>query len=275
MQSPKGEILKVISRCGDCGEEYESQGLMGIRTDKYCPACREKQRRLFEVQEKETRANSLAFHRQEWVSGLRGIPRRYRGITWDDFEYDQGGEGNKAKVAKLREYAEVFPMEKAPHGVESLLIARDMNGVGKTMLVCLLLNDLINRFDQVGRERCPYQFWSVDEVKLRIRSAERYGSAETVEDVYSDFAAMWLLILDDVGKERLEGEAGFTYEMYGNILNRRYNNELPVILTSNLAYTPWVEDGLSLTDLMGRAGVSRLMEMTGGQVYVIEGPDRR
>ena len=38
---------------------------------------------------------------------------------------------------------------------------------------------------------------------------------------------------------------------------------------------PWRDEGPSLIDLMRRASVSRLVEMTGGQMYLIEGDDRR
>jgi hypothetical protein len=42
-------------------------------------------------------------------------------------------------------------------------------------------------------------------------------------DVGIDFATMGLLVLDDVGKEKLEGaDAAFTYEIYYTIINERY-----------------------------------------------------
>ena len=277
MQDGRSSIVRVIRLCQDCGEEYESPVFMGLEARKYCSTCREKRRRLFEVEQKETRERSLEYHRQEWISDpVRGIPRRYRELAWEDFLYDRGGEKNREKVALFREYADTFPVEGMPYGTKSLLIARDVNGVGKTMLASLIDKTIIYRYDETGRERCPFQFWTVDDVKLRLRSADRYGSIETQEDVYRDFGTMRLLVLHDVGKERMAGaDVGFTYEMYFNILNRRYNNELPVILTSNLMFEPWVPNGPTLTDLMGRAGVLRLMDMTEGKAYVIEGEDRR
>jgi hypothetical protein len=50
---------------------------------------------------------------------------------------------------------------------------------------------------------------------------------------------------------------------------------LPVVITSNVEYRPFVEGGFTLYDVMGNAGASRLMEMTQGITYLIEGEDRR
>ena len=63
--------------------------------------------------------------------------------------------------------------------------------------------------------------------------------------------------------------------MYYTILNDRLENRLPTALTSNLNVKPWREGGISLVDVMGSAGVSRLRQMTGDEVYIIEGEDRR
>ena len=97
-----------------------------------------------------------------------------------------------------------------------------------------------------------------------------------MEEVYRDFATVRLLLIDDVGKEKLDGaDTAFIQEAYFTIINERYNANLPIILTSNLNFDPWVPGGLCLENIMGRAAVSRLMEMTLGTAYIIEGEDRR
>jgi len=267
---------KAIQPCPDCGNEFESPLYMGKAVAKFCTDCRSARSRAFELERVETHLRSLANKRREWAESPVGIPIKYRGLTWDDFRYDHGGENNRQKVAAFRHWANSFPTDQRPLGVESLLITRDVNGVGKTMLACLILQDLINRFEELGRERSPFQFWAVKDVKMRVNAARRFGSQETEEQVYADLTTIPLLILDDVGKEKMTGyEAADDYEMYFTLINKRYNNQLPVILTTNLTYEPWVPGGASLIDLIGRAGVSRLMEMTGGIDYIIEGEDRR
>ena len=263
--------------CEDCGQKFSSPYLAGVTIFRCCADCRALRNQAHERDHERRTAESLVYHRERWLSHpQQGIPVRYRGMTWEDFQFDRGGESNRRRVQELRQYAQDFPVGGFPKGVKSLVLASEVNGVGKTMLASLMLRDIVERFEQTGRERCPFQFWSVHDVKMRLRSAERFGSTETPEDVYRDFTGMWLLILDDVGKEHLTGaDASFAYEMYFAILNHRYNQQLPVVLTSNLSFTPWRKDGPSLVDLMGRASVSRLAEMTGGRVYVIEGEDRR
>lgn len=272
------ERLYVSIPCAECGGSSSFPLYNGTVVGRYCLTCREAQAKAFEDDRLERQAASLAYQRQVWLSDpQRGIPYRYADLTWDDFKYDRGGEANRHPVAKIRRYAEGFPVDSVPKGAKSLLIASENNGCGKTMLATLLLRSIVDRYTDWARERCPYQFWTTTNIKLRLRSAERFGSQENPEDVYRDFTTMWLLVMDDVGKEQLAGaEAAYAYEMYFTIINARYNAGLPVVVTSNLNVTPWRHDGgPDLLDLMGRGSVSRLVEMTEGQVYVISGEDRR
>ncbi len=262
--------------CEDCGEEYEGYSFLGSRS-RYCSKCKSKRMRNLEGQQAEERERELEFTRQAWLSDpIRGIPRQYRALNWTDFLFDRGGENNDGKVQRFQEYAAGFPVGQTPFGVESLLITRDLNGVGKTLLGSLILKDMINRCEEIARKCSPFQFWPISRVKQRLRSAERYSSLESVEEVYRDFATVRLLLIDDVGKEKLDGaDAAFIQEAYFTIINERYNANLPIILTSNLNFDPWVPGGLCLENIMGRAAVSRLMEMTLGTAYIIEGEDRR
>ena len=209
-----------------------------------------------------------------WIEHRRGIPRRYHGSRWEDFAFDRGGESNRDKVRAVREYAEGFPVEGLPYGYPSLVLASPSNGVGKTLLACLMLETIYRRMDPTRGVVLPAQFWPVHDIRLRLSSVGRHTFDETWEQVMGDFATMPLLVIDDVGKERLGGEANY-YETYSLVLEARYNANLPVVLTTNLGLEPWTEGGPSLVDLLGRATVSRLAEMAGGKIYVIEGEDRR
>ncbi len=265
-------VTKITRTCQLCEQAFEAPIFAGVPIGIFCPSCRQNRLNQEESDRQNRQVESLKYQRGLWLADpQRGVPARYRDFEWSDFEYPLTD-----RVEEWRNYAEQFPVEHSPKKVPSLLLTREVNGVGKTMLACLILKTIINRFSQMARERSPFQFWTVGRIKRRLQSAERYGSQETVEQVYQDYATMWLLVLDDVGKEKLAGvDAAWTYEMYHNIFNERYNNQLPIIVTSNLSYEPWTSDGLSLVDLIGRGGVSRLMEMTGGKAYVIEGEERR
>jgi DNA replication protein DnaC len=267
---------RVTQPCAECGNDFECPLFLGKAVTAFCSQCQGARDRKLQLEEAERHQRTLESQRREWIESATGIPLLYRGLTWDDFKYDLGGANNRKRVQAFRQWVSNFPVDQTPLGVTSLLIASQMNGVGKTMLACLILQDLLNRYEQVDRKKAPFQFWTVDDVRLRIESARRFGGKETPEDVYRDFGTMRLLILDDVGKEKMVGyDAAEAYQMYFTILNKRYNNRLPVVLTSNLTYQPWEPEGFCLTDLMGRVGASRLLEMTGGVVYIVEGEDRR
>ena len=268
---------RILANCGDCGQEFQAPYGLGFQSGHFCRPCREMRDEQRQAELSAMRALKVAYHWQEWVEDpKRGIPKRYRGLDWSDFKFDRGGEANRPLVQKLFWYAKEFPMDGPPVGTTSLLLSSETNGVGKTMLACLVLKEIIGRFEDIARERCPYQLWSMVDMRLRFKSAERFGSVETPEDVFREFTVMWLLIIDDVGKELLTGaEAAVAYDTYYTILDARYKAELPVVLTSNLNPGPCREGGPSFVDLMGRASVSRLAEMTGRKTFVIEGEDRR
>ena len=270
---------EVIVSCTDCGCRYNSYGqvlsdrYIGRRGSRWCPDCRKIRVRAFEQHEHNVREARLRFQREAWVQdNRRGIPELFRGKDFSNFDLG----GNEDRVSALRKYAETFPVDSRPKGAQSILIARDINGVGKTHLTCAILRTIIDRSSDIDREVCPYQFWPIYRIKQRLLDAQRFNGAETVAQVYLDFASMWLLVIDDVGKDLPSGyEAAAAYEMYFTIINERYNAQLPIIVSSNLGFAPWASDGLCLQDLMGKACASRLMEMTGGVEYVIEGKDRR
>jgi DNA replication protein DnaC len=239
----------------------------------YCSACRHARIRAREVVEKAAHEARLTFQRTTWAHGRdRGIPEKFWGDSFDTFD----PVGNEAVVQELRAYAEAFQVDARPKGAKSLLITRDVNGVGKTHLACAVLRTIIEKFEKVDWDVSPYQFWTAGKLKQRIRGGQRFGGAESEADVYKDFGSMWLLVLDDIGKEPLTGaDAAATYEMYYTVINERYNSALPMVITSNLGFKPWAPGGLSIADLIGKAGASRLMEMTGGTEYIIAGQDRR
>ena len=268
--------MVVTVDCADCGGPFEAQLVFGRQVGFYCGRCRDVRSRAELLESQERRRLRVEHGREEWLNHPRSAPPRYRGNGWDNFSFDVGGEGNRAKVEGLRAYAEAFPVDVSPKGYPSLVLASAANGVGKTMLACLVLETIYRRLDPTDRETPPVQFWAIHDLKQRMTSSVRYTSTETQEQVMRELASLWLLIIDDVGKERLGGhEADAAYDMYFSIINARYNADLPILLTTNLGFTPWNDGSPSLVDLMGRASVSRLIEMTGGKIYVIDGEDRR
>lgn len=78
-----------------------------------------------------------------------------------------------------------------------------------------------------------------------------------------DTARCPLLLVDDLGAAR---HSEWTEEITMRLINRRYNELLPTVVTSNLAPT-------DLREQLGDRIASRLAEMT--ERVVLDGPDRR
>lgn len=276
---PGQSNVHVTAVCSDCGQNFDARTALAVqaftrkRQPMYCTFCRAKMVRQEQLESARRHDQTLSYWRSQWIDNS-GIPFAYRSKGFETFD----SKDNEERVALIRAYAEDFPVEHRPTGYPSIVIASRNNGVGKTHLSCAMMGRIIGRFEDMAREHAPFRFWTAPALKHRIQDAQRFSSKETLTDVYAEFASAWLLILDDVGKEKLTGsDAGLMGEIYFAIINDRYNAGLPMVLTSNLGFTPWEPGGLSLEDVLGWAACSRLKEMTGspGTQVVIAGEDRR
>lgn len=94
------------------------------------------------------------------------------------------------------------------------------------------------------------------------------GSDRGAEHELKRLCSVPLLLLDDLGTEKI---SEWTEEATYRLLNERYNECRPLIVTSNL---PTQSDvGEDLGDKLGGRIVSRLSQMT--TIVVLDGPDRR
>ena len=277
-QSSQSDI-RLIATCSECGQDFNAQAALAVqaftrqRQPLYCSFCRAKMVRQEQLELTRRHEATLLYWRAEWLANS-GVPFAYRPKDFENFD----ATGNEERAALVRSYAEAFPVDHRPMGYPSLVIASRNNGVGKTHLSCAMLQTIIGRFSETARSHTPFRFWTAPALKHRIQDAQRFSSKETLTEVYAELASLWLLVLDDVGKEKLTGaDAGLMGEIYFAIINDRYNAGLPVVLTSNLGFTPWEPGGTALEDVIGWAACSRLKEMTGspGKQIVIAGEDRR
>ena len=277
-QSGQSDI-RLTAICADCGQEFNAKAALAVqaftrkRQPLYCHFCRAKMVRQGQVEQTRRHEVTLAYWRNEWLSKA-GLPFAYLLKNFDNYD----PAFNEPRVALLRAYVEAFPVDQRPTNYPSLIITARNNGVGKTHLSCAMLQGIIARFENLAYEHSPFRFYTAPALKHRILDAQRFTSKDTLVTVYEELASLWLLILDDVGKEKLTGaDAGTMGEIYFSIINDRYNAGLPLVLTSNLGFEPWEAGGLCLEDVIGWAACSRLKEMTGspGQQIVIAGEDRR
>lgn len=135
-------------------------------------------------------------------------------------------------------------------------------GTGKTHLASAIACQLIKAHKQV-------QMLTGVDFTLRLQST--FGTSESEEEVLMRYATGGVLILDDLGKEP---PSDWVVSRLFAIINERYDQLLPIVITSN--YTRG-----QLVTRLGRNGdtdtaealVSRLVEMC--DVVHMDGKDRR
>jgi DNA replication protein DnaC len=187
------------------------------------------------------------------------LGKRFMSRTFENFNVDQ--TNNKA-LRSVYKYAEKFN-EYRDSGVGFMLSGP--YGTGKTHLAGALTIDLINSGHSVI-------FGTL--IKLLGVIRQSYSDNWTQDDeitIIDTYSKVDLLIIDDLGKERV---SDWTLEKLFTIINQRYENYLPVGITTN--YTK--ESLIKRLTVNGNSDVaesivSRLTEMCKG-IY-LGGNDRR
>lgn len=108
--------------------------------------------------------------------------------------------------------------------------------------------------------------WFLNQVR---QSYERGGDLRAGQrDVVAEYAEAPALVLDDLGKERFNA---WVAEKFYDLANRRYENDLPLVITSNVhpdeLAALWSR--ADLDESMGKAIVRRLLEMAEGNVVAV------
>ena len=155
---------------------------------------------------------------------------------------------NKKVLDNLKNYS-----EKLVNGIEKKgLILVGNNGVGKTHLACSIANKLIEN-------GTPVIYGTLINLLAELRNSYDIDNNISEMEIIKLYENIDLLIIDDLGKEK-PSEWGL--EKLFTIVNNRYENNLPVIITTNYNQNALVER-LSLNGEIETAKsiISRLYEM--------------
>lgn len=173
------------------------------------------------------------------------MSKRNLNYKFDNFETNNS---NKKVFDNLKNYS-----EKLVNGIEKKgLILVGNNGVGKTHLACSIANKLIEN-------GIPVIYGTLINLLAELRNSYDTENNISEMEIIKLYENVDLLIIDDLGKEK-PSEWGL--EKLFTIINSRYENNLPVIITTNYNQNSLLER-LSLNGEIetARSIISRLYEM--------------
>lgn len=159
----------------------------------------------------------------------------------------------------IKNYIEHFEEIEVKNVVNKGIALTGAVGTGKTHLALAVTNALLDK----GIKGIPVCFINTPDLIAELRVSVR-DSAE-LEEKMSLLSRVRLLVMDDVGKEKI---TEWVQAQYYRIINKRYEDQKPIIFTSNYNF-----DGIAET--IGDPSSSRLYEMTRGRQIHIEAPDYR
>ncbi len=190
------------------------------------------------------------------------IPPRYAGC---DFETYIPQSFNQGKIKTLvMNYAEDYPLLDEETFRERSLLFTGGAGRGKTHLGVAVVKALL-------RKSVPCLFVDFHELLSEIRSSYDEISQTSEYEILRPILNVEILLLDDLGSIRM---TDWMQDTVFHIINLRYNQRKPLIVTSNLAMEGSKTSGQeTLQERLGYRVVSRLYEMC--TTVELDGPDYR
>lgn len=158
-----------------------------------------------------------------------GVPPRFAEASF--FNFECRNEVEKNCFQKVLEFSE-------RENNDGVLLMCGPKGTGKTHLGTAAVRDTQGRYV------------SMEDLIYKVESSLNFKSPQTEEEVFTDFSTVKFLVIDEVGRS-LKREKEI--EILSYILRKRYDNQLPTIVISNL------EKKVLLKNL-GEAVVDRLRE---------------
>jgi DNA replication protein DnaC len=171
----------------------------------------EKQKRLEEEQRREAEEKERA---KIESYNLKGIPPRYYGVTWDNWEADTDAKQKAIDIVKTAWGKNLF--------------LSGNSGTGKTHLAFCLTKDgaTYRRLPDIFRE-----------VRQNMNDEQ---------NIINSYGSKKLLIIDEVGRQKF---TDFEKNLFFEIIDKRWNNILPITLITNMSEREFAEEyGTAIID---------------------------
>lgn len=169
-----------------------------------------------ELEEKKAAENKAAMERVNRLKDASLMGERFQRARFENFQITQYNERN---LKLCRRYAERFDEMVAKK--QSLLFWGNV-GTGKSFAAACIANYLLDR-------GVPVMMTSFVKLLSLIQNGD-----EKDADIISRLNSAKLVIFDDLGAER---NTDYALEKIYNIIDSRYQRELPIIFTTNLTIT--------------------------------------
>ena len=212
-----------------------------------------KKLQMFEEEKKLRKMQEFANKVDKIIKNSK-MSKRNLNYKFENFEVNSN---NKKVYHSLKEYS-----EKLSNSVERKgLILVGNNGVGKTHLACSIANELI-------KNGIPIIYGTLINLLVELKNSYDIDNNISEMEIIKLYEKVDLLIIDDLGKEK-PSEWGL--EKLFTIINSRYENNLPVIITTNYDQNSLI-NRLSINGEIETAKsiISRLYEMC----YLVKIEDR-
>lgn len=236
LESKELDCRQPLETCPNCGEPLQKdiEILNKIRRVPIVCSCRkaELEKKAIEDENKEKQL------RLDTIFKNSLMDEKFKRCTFETWDHNRGSE----KVFNIcTKYAENFKSAKE----QNLgLMLYGEPGNGKTHAVSCVANNLMFR-------GFPVICVSIEKLLERIRATYNTYGKEGESTVLNSLANADLLIIDDLGTEqKTEWSAAKIY----NIIDSRYRNGLPTIITTNINLK-------DLEEMYHKRTYDRLMEM--------------
>lgn len=256
---------KIELRYGAKPEHIQSASDL-IYLTSYCyfkdsSAVAEKARTMFDEGQELSAINDFLIKQKnvelaEKYKKQANLSKRFSKRTFANFV--QESEMQKSAYKTAFEYAQNIE-KHIENGTNIIFIGKGSVGTGKTHLACAIANDVLERGIPV----------KVLNIVSLVDELKEFSPAYKKE-----LKSVKVLLIDDLGKEN--GTVWLCSEIYG-IINARYENELPTIITTEGTLKD-LEDNykVEINDKVVNKGVSMISRLTeSGVGVVMSGEDYR